>query len=138
MPFTLSLSNTWRLNKSTKNCPSMALQPLVEHGKGNCLWKRREGGSNEEKQTVLIPSGSVVTWKTGPIRVPEILSNDEIQVFKNLIPPVPEELLLFNIFKKVLVTSVQNFFNIWQDHFKDFRNFKISLKWWNNKEKFCD
>jgi hypothetical protein len=39
----------------------MALQPLVEHGKGNCLWKRREGGSNEEKQTVLIPSGSVVT-----------------------------------------------------------------------------
>ena len=36
-------------------------------------------------------SGSVVIWKTGPIRVPEILSNDIIQVFKNLIPPVPEE-----------------------------------------------
>ena len=47
--------------------------------------------------------------KTGPFRVPEILSNDEIQVFKNLKPPVPEELILFNVFKKVLVTSVQTF-----------------------------
>ena len=26
-------------------------------------------------------SQQVVTWKTGPIRVPEILSKDEIQVF---------------------------------------------------------
>ena len=39
-----------------------------------------------------------MTWKTGPIRVPEILSNDEIQVFMNLRPPVPEELILFNVF----------------------------------------
>ena len=49
-----------------------------------------------------------MTWETGPIRVPEILSNDEIQVFKNLRPPVPEELILFNVLKKVVVTSVQN------------------------------
>ena len=39
----------------------------------------------------------------------EMLVNDEIQVFKNLRPPVPEELILFNVFKKGLVTSVQNF-----------------------------
>ena len=52
----------------------------------------------EEKQGVFIPRGSVVTWKTGSIRVTEILSNDEIQVFKNLRPPVPEELILFNVF----------------------------------------
>ena len=75
----------------------------------NWLRRGREGGSNEEKQTVFIPSGSVVTWKAGPFKVPEILPNDEIQVFKNLRPPVPEELILFNVFKKVLVTSVQNF-----------------------------
>ena len=45
----------------------------------------------------------------GPFRTPEILSNDEIQVFKNLRPPVIEELILFNVFNKVLMTSVQNF-----------------------------
>ena len=33
--------------------------------------------------------------KDGPIRVTEILSNVEIKVFKNLRPPVPEELILF-------------------------------------------
>ena len=27
-------------------------------------------------------------------------------------------------------------FNIWQDHFKDFRNYKISLKWWKIKKGF--
>ena len=37
------------------------------------------------------------------------MSNDEIQVFENLRPPVPEELILFNVFKKVVVTNVQNF-----------------------------
>ena len=31
------------------------------HGKGNWLRRGREGGSNEEKQTVFIRSGSVVT-----------------------------------------------------------------------------
>ena len=45
-----------------------------------------------------------------PIRVPEISSNGEIQVFKNLRPPVQEGLTLFNVFKKVLVTSEQSFF----------------------------
>ena len=55
--------------------------------------------------------------------------NDEIQVFKNLRPPVPEELILFNVFKKVLVTSVQNFLIFDKIIFKDFRNYKISLKW---------
>ena len=34
----------------------------------------------------------------GPFRVPEILSNDGIEVFKNLRPPVSEELILFNVF----------------------------------------
>ena len=56
-------------------------------------------------KTVFIPSGSVVTSKTGPIRVPEISSLDEIRIFKNLRPPVPEGLKRFNVFKKVLVTS---------------------------------
>ena len=48
--------------------------------------------------------------KTGPFRVPEI-SNDEIQVSKNLRPPVSEELILFNVFfsKSFIVTSVQAF-----------------------------
>ena len=41
---------------------------------------------------------------------PEILSNDEIQVFKNLRLPVPEELILFNVFTKIFVTSVQTVF----------------------------
>ena len=36
--------------------------------------------------------------KTGPFRVPEILSNDEIQVFRNLRTRVSEELILFNVF----------------------------------------
>ena len=85
-----------------------------------------------------ILSASVVTWKTGPIRVPEILSNDEIHVFKNLRPPDPEELILFNVFKKSFSDECTEFLNVWQDHFKDFRNYKISLKWWKNKEKFCD
>jgi hypothetical protein len=65
----------------------------------------------------------------GPIRVPEILSNDEIQVFKNLRPPVPEYLTLFNVFKKVLVTNVQNFLIFDKIILKIFRNYKISLKW---------
>ena len=54
--------------------------------------------SNKEKQSVFIPSGSVVTWKTGPFRVPEISSKDEIQVFKNLRTPVLEELIFLNVF----------------------------------------
>ena len=37
------------------------------------------------------------------------MSNDEIQVFKNLRPPVPERLILFNVFKKYVVTRVQDF-----------------------------
>ena len=31
------------------------------YGKGNWLRREREGGSNEEKQNVFTPSGSVVT-----------------------------------------------------------------------------
>ena len=46
----------------------------------------------------------------GPFRVPEILSNDEIRVFKNLIPPVPEELILFNVFKKRFSDECTEFF----------------------------
>ena len=49
-----------------------------------------------------------MTRKTEPFRVHEILSNDEIQVFENLRLPDPEELMLLNVFKKVLVTSVKN------------------------------
>ena len=48
---------------------------------------------------------SISSSGTGGLK---ILSKDEIQVFKNLRPRVPEELILFNVLKKVLVTRVQN------------------------------
>ena len=48
----------------------------------------------------------------GPFRVPEILSNDEIQVFKNLRPPVSEE--LFNVFSKTSSDECTDFLMSWQ------------------------
>ena len=67
---------------------------------------------------------------------PKYFRKDEIQVYKNLRQPVPKELTLFNVLKQVLVTSDGNCFNIWQDRVKDFRNYKISLKWWQIKKSF--
>ena len=34
------------------------------------------------------------------------------------------------------MTCDRNFLNIWQNHLKDFRNYKISLKWWQIKKSF--
>ena len=57
----------------------------------------------------------VVTWKTGPFRIPKILSNDEIQVFKNLRPPVSEELILFKVFLKSFSDECTDFLIFWQE-----------------------
>ena len=63
-------------------------------------------------------------------------SNYEIQVFKNIRPPVSEELILFNDFSKSFSDECTDFLIFSQDHFKDFSNYKIPLKCRSQTTKF--
>ena len=62
-PIPRKLLESARIRANRVRCLNLneSIRVTDVYGKGNWLRRGREGGLNEEKQTVFIPSGSVVT-----------------------------------------------------------------------------